>query len=336
MSRGEPLIRQWQLLKAMQSFRYGLDADELAKRVECSKRQVLRDLKILQEVGFPIAFEERDFGKRFWKLSANFIESDKLILSVTELVSLYLSQKLLAPLSGTQFGEGLEMLLKKIKSSIPPSALNHFGSMEDTLLVKNRTYHDYSIHDKKIRLLHQAIQERYAVKLCYQSLSKKCPYDTVYHPYGMVFFDGSLYCIGFMTEYGEIRTLKLNRIQSAELTDVRFGRPRDFSLKGYTQNAFGIFTPAGKPQTIQVQLHRWAAASVREKQYHPSQTILEDQKDSLKVQFELDDTTELKRWVLGFGAHAKVLKPTFLAEELYQEAQLMLDCYAGKRKKGKK
>ena len=55
----------------------------MAVRLECSKRQVLRDLKILQELGFPVSFEERDFGKRYWKLSAHFIESDKLIFSLT-------------------------------------------------------------------------------------------------------------------------------------------------------------------------------------------------------------------------------------------------------------
>ena len=75
MSRGEPLIRQWNLLKAMQAYHYGLCADDLALRLECSKRQVQRDLKVLQEVGFPVSYEERDYGKRFWKLSSHFIES---------------------------------------------------------------------------------------------------------------------------------------------------------------------------------------------------------------------------------------------------------------------
>ena len=120
MSRGEPLIRQWNLLKAMQAVHYGLSADDLATRLECSKRQVLRDLKILQELGFPVSFEERDFGKRYWKLSAHFIESDKLVFSLTELISVYLSQKLLAPLVGTQFGEGLASLLDKIKAMLSP------------------------------------------------------------------------------------------------------------------------------------------------------------------------------------------------------------------------
>ncbi|RKY04580.1 MAG: hypothetical protein DRP56_09870, partial [Planctomycetota bacterium] len=203
MSRGEPLIRQWNLLKAMQAYHYGLCADDLAKRLECSKRQVQRDLKVLQDVGFPVSYEARDFGKRFWKLSHHFIESDKLIFSVTEMLSIYLGQKLLAPLAGTEFGEGLNSLFEKIKATLSSRALRHFSQLDETLLVKNHVFNDYSPHDKKIRLLNKAIHEYTVVDLRYRSQSKKQPYDTRYHPYGMVYFGGNLYCIGFMEVYKE-------------------------------------------------------------------------------------------------------------------------------------
>ena len=37
MARGEPLIRQWNLIKALQAHRFGISADQLAARVGCSK-----------------------------------------------------------------------------------------------------------------------------------------------------------------------------------------------------------------------------------------------------------------------------------------------------------
>jgi len=40
MARGEPPIRQWNLLKALQANYFGLSADELAERLECTKRTV--------------------------------------------------------------------------------------------------------------------------------------------------------------------------------------------------------------------------------------------------------------------------------------------------------
>ena len=327
MSRGEPLIRQWNLLKAMQAYHYGLSADELAARLECSKRQVQRDLKVLQDVGFPVSYEERDFGKRFWKLSSHFIESDKLIFSVTEMLSIYLGQKLLAPLAGTEFGQGLNSLLEKIKATLSPRALRHFSHLDETLLVKTHVFNDYSAHDKKIRLLNRAIHEYTVVNLRYRSQSKKQPYDTLYHPYGMVYFDGDLYCIGFMEIYKEIRTIKLSRIISAELTGKSFRCPRDFSLKAHTQHTLGIFSNSGPTQTIKIRMESWAANSIRESQYHPSQKIIKDNGDSATVQFELADTTELKRWLLGFGPRAKVLSPQSLVDEMADEIKRMSKQY---------
>ena len=333
MSRGEPLIRQWNLLKAMQAYHYGLCVDDLAQRLECSKRQVQRDLKVLQEVGFPVSYEERDYGKRFWKLSSHFIESDKLIFSVTEMLSIYLGQKLLAPLAGTEFGAGLNSLLEKIKATLSSRALRHFSHLDETLLVKNHIFNDYSAHDKKIRLINKAIHSFTVVELRYRSQSKKKPYNTRYHPYGMVYFGGDLYCIGFMEVYKEIRTLKIKRVLSAELTGDSFRRPHDFSLKAHSQDAFGIFSSPGRIQKIKIRLQDWAANSVREAQYHPSQKIITDDEDSLTVQFELANTTELKRWLLGFGANAQVLSPVSLADEMANEIKRMSKCYSTKIKK---
>jgi len=282
MSRGEPLIRQWNLIKTLQAHYYGVSANELAQRLECSKRQVQRDLNILQQVGFPIYYQERDFGKRFWKLSPHFLEGKDMIFSVTEVLSLYLSQQLLAPLSGTQLGDGVNTLLDKIKALLPRKALTYFKQLDGAILVKNIAAQDYSRHDKKIQILNQAVMEGRVVKLCYQSASKKKPYETLYHPYGMIFFENNLYCVGYMDEYQEIRTLKINRICSSELTRERFKRPADFSLQGYTQGSFGIFSP-GKPQKVRVRFTGWGATLVREQKYHVSQKITKDKLIPLKT-----------------------------------------------------
>ncbi|MFO8011911.1 MAG: carboxymuconolactone decarboxylase family protein [Phycisphaerae bacterium] len=107
MPRGQPLIRQWNLLKTLQAHRFGIAADELAERLRISKRQVQRDLKVLRQVGFPVEHEDRDFGKRFWKLAPHFLEHEGLVLSLTETVSLYLARQMLSPLAGTPFGDGV-------------------------------------------------------------------------------------------------------------------------------------------------------------------------------------------------------------------------------------
>ena len=324
MARGKALIRQWNLLKALQVHHFGIDIDELAKRLECSKRTVQRDLNILQQAGFPISYEQRDFGKRFWKLTPRFIQREKLMLSVTEIISLFLSRQILAPLAGTQFGDGLASALEKIKAILPARALNYFDDLNETLLVKTVAKHDYSNQDKEIRILNRAINDGRVLKIRYHSASKGKIIETYFHPYGLVFFGMNLYCIGFMVEYNEIRTLKVSRFLGVEMTDETFEKPATFSLTAYTHGTFGIFGP-GKFQTIKVRFTGWAVTNVREHQWHMSQKIIKQGKDRktnvdyLIATFELCDTTEFKRWILGYGQYATILKPKALAKEIASE-----------------
>jgi predicted DNA-binding transcriptional regulator YafY len=330
MGRGEPLFRQWNILKGLQANHFGLSADELAERVECSKRQVQRDMKILQDVGFPIYYEDRDFGKRFWRLSSKALESEKLMLSMTEMLSLFIGQQLLSPLSGTQFGDGLATAIEKIKAVLPGKALGYFSDLEDTLLVKSVARHDYSGQDKEIRIINQAISESKVLKIQYHSASKDKVIDTLYHPYGLVFFGINLYCIGYMAEYDEIRTLKISRFNGVQLTNQTFQRPANFSLSAHLQGGFGIMS-AGKVQTIKIRFTGWAATNVREHQWHASQKILKDCKspsqDCVIATYELSDTTEFKRWLLGYGRHAVVQAPKSLAQELKAEFRAACGSY---------
>jgi len=165
MARGEPLFRQWQLLKTLQANRFGLSGDDLAGRLGYSRRTVQRDLGVLQQVGFPISFEQRDFGKRFWKLTPQFIESEKLQLTVVEMLSLFLSQQLLSPLAGTPFGDGLASALQKIKAILPTRVLDYFVDLEDAFLIKSLGQEDYSGKGKEIAILNDAILHQRVLRI---------------------------------------------------------------------------------------------------------------------------------------------------------------------------
>ncbi len=318
MPRGEQLVRQWNLLKRLQSRRFGVSLDELAEELECSKRTVQRDLAVLREAGFPVDYDERDFGKRAWKLSPNFLRTGELILSVTEMVSLFLSRQLLAPLAGTQFGDGLASTIEKIKALLPAKALRHFEGLDETLMVKTIPRHDYSAHDDQIRILNEAIRQNRIVRLRYHSAHTDTTYDWRCHPYGLVLYGTGLYCVGYVVERQAVRVLKVERLLRAEATDEHFERPPDFSLQDFLLGSFGVYTP-GRPVRVVARFTGWAARNLREVQWHPSQRIVREEPGAVLAEFTLRDTTEFKRWVLGFGRHAVVLRPRALASELAEE-----------------
>jgi len=326
MARGEPLMRQWNLLKTLQANRFGIAANELADRLACSKRQVQRDLNVLQQVGFPIGFEERDFGARFWNLSPHFLERQELMLSVTEMISLFLSRQLLVPLAGTQLGDGLATALDKIKALLPAASLGHFVNLNESLLVKNVAQHDYSGQDKEIGIISRAIADRVVLRVRYASPRRERAFEGRFHPYGFVLFGANLYCIGYVPDRNDTRTLKVSRFTGVETTNERFERPDDFSLETYLHGCFGIFR-TGEPQTIRVRFTDWAAVNVREQLWHASQKTIEDDGERVVAEFRLADTIEFKRWLLGFGRHAVVLSPRKLAADITAELAAASEAY---------
>jgi len=326
MARGKPLVRQWNLLKTLQAHRFGVSTSDLAERLACSKRQVQRDIGVLRQVGFPVEHEDREFGKRFWRLAPHFLEREELVLSLTEMVSLYLARQMLSPLAGTALGDGLATSIEKIKALVPRDALAYFGDLDETIFVKSVAQPDYSGQEKEIRILNRAVADCRALKVRYHSASKDREWEADVHPYGLVYFGTNLYVVGHLVQYAEVRTLKVSRIRGVQMTDRRFERPDDFSLAAYLDGSFGIFSP-GPLQTIDVRFTGWAATSVREHRWHPSQAILKDTRAGVVARFNLTDTRELKRWVLGYGAGAVVLKPKALAEEMREDLCAACDNY---------
>ena len=317
MARGDSLFRQWELIKALQAHRFGISTEDLAARLECNKRTVQRDINVLQDI-FPISREERDHGKRYWTLAHNTVESEQLQLTMTEMLSLFLSQQLLLPLAGTQFGDGLQTAIQKIRALLPARALTYFEGLDESFFIKSLANHDYSGQNKEIRMLNEALLSRHVVKVVYRSASKGKETISEFHPYGMVLLHASLYCIGYLSCYAEVRTLKVARIKGLTRLEHIFEKPEDFSLAGHLQGAFGVFK-TGKKQQIRVEFTGWAATNVREMQWHPSQKIVKDAGEKVVATFDLGSTVEFKRWVLGFGRYARVVKPQALADEIRQE-----------------
>lgn len=326
MSRGQSLVRQWNLVKTLQSYRFGLSIEELAERLECSTRTVHRDLRVLEQSMFPIHYEVRDFGKRYWTLTGGFVEREELKLSVTEMLSLFLCRRLMAPLSGTPFGAGLEGVLRKIRTLLPEEALDHFAELDESLLVRTVARHDYANSDGAIRRLNRGARERRAVRIRYRSASSGREIDSLFHPYGMVIFNTNLYAVGLLAECNEVRTLKIDRFEDVELTDETFDRPEDFSLEAHFEGSFGIIR-SGACQRVTVRFTGWAATNVREHRWHPSQEIVSDDGRSVTARFEVCNTPEFVRWILGYAGHAVVRSPAAMVRCIRQELEAALAGY---------
>lgn len=341
MSSGQQILRQWTLLRMLQTRGEGVPLAVLARESGVSERTIQRDFLMLQKLGFPVQFDSDEFGKRFWRMPYNFFSSGSLAISVTEAVSLHLAEKLLVDLSGTHLAEGLQTVLKKIRSLIPRAALEYFGALDEMILVRRLGTTNYAAAGPTIRLLIDACRERTSVDLTYRSVWRNDQYATRFDPYGIVFYDGDVFVIGQSQRARDIRILKVSRILDPLLTKRRFERPTRFKLEQHFRSSFGIFSATGKTTSTTVRFTGVAAALVEERIWHETQrlsrqpieeTLFEPESDddgALLATFHLSDFTEFKRWVKGFGELAEVVKPAWLRAELRAELLTAAAKYGG-------
>jgi len=73
--------------------RHGITIGELAEEFGVTKRTLYRDLKALQEGGYPLLFEVVE-GTTYWKLEPSFKGVPPVTFTLNELMSLYFSRKL--------------------------------------------------------------------------------------------------------------------------------------------------------------------------------------------------------------------------------------------------
>src|SRR3972149_6280405 len=92
MPRGDQLAPQWRLLPFL-GRPPGLAVEDAARELGCTVRTVWRDLRVLQEVGFPI-YDEREGRRGLWKVEVAFRDRLPVPLSLPEVVALLVSRDL--------------------------------------------------------------------------------------------------------------------------------------------------------------------------------------------------------------------------------------------------
>ena len=95
--RGNQLARQWQLLQMIQS-PAGIAVDDAARKLECNRRTIWRDLHVLEKAGFPLYSDKAADGPQsIWKLQDDFKLGLPVKLTLAETAALLMSRDLLRP-----------------------------------------------------------------------------------------------------------------------------------------------------------------------------------------------------------------------------------------------
>ena len=322
------LLRQWLLLKTLSARRLGVTLKELAAEMQVCEKTIRRDLETFMAAGFPVAETSVEFGRKRWHLDVDKF-TPGMTFAFDEALAFYLGRHLLEPLAGTPFWEAAQRGFKKIRASLGETALRYVEKFGDVFRQTSLGRHDYSGKAEIIEQLMLGIEDCRAVFITYQSMRATEPVTYDVYPYGLAYHRGSLYLVGRNPQREQVCHWKVDRIEKADVDEFRFQRPAGFDLQKHLAGSFGIYHTDGEAEVrIRVRFSPAVARYVRESQWHASQKLTKQRDGSLLAEFHLDDTAEIKSWIMSFGRYAVVLEPEQLRHEITTDLQSLLESYS--------
>jgi predicted DNA-binding transcriptional regulator YafY len=322
--------RLLRLLCAIQG-RRGLNASDLACLCEVHVRSIHRDLKTLNESGFPCSFDEETRGykvaKGFFMPPIEFTLDEAM--AVVELLE-HAGDGAQIPFYGAA-----SRAVEKLRSQLPAAILDTVEPADGRVHIDlARSQADDSCRDVYDQV-RAAIAQRRVLRCRYESAktrpARKNGDDDAFdfRPYALWYCQRAWYVVGHHSGRSAIRRLKLNRFSAIKITDRPFAIPDDFNLNADLGNAWRMI--CGDAQyNVAVRFEPEFADAASETRWHPTQQEEWDEDGSVTLRFTVDGLDEIVWWVLGYGPGATVLEPPELIERVKKYAQATVDRYATK------
>lgn len=136
MPQGSQLARQWRLLQLLDRPQ-GVTVEDAAEALGCAVRTIWRDLRVLQDGGFPIYDEPAPDGRRgLWRVEDGFKAKLPLKLTLSEVAALVMSREFLAPLGASLPGPAVTTAFEKIRGVLSRDAVALLERMRETIGVR--------------------------------------------------------------------------------------------------------------------------------------------------------------------------------------------------------
>ena len=324
MARGEQLGRQWKIIQHLMGARHGKTVAEIAAVMEGHPRSVYRDLQALEAAGFPL-YTERDGNRNRWCVLEEARRPVPIPLELTELMALCLSGHLLKGLEGTVFAAAIKSLADKIRAVLSPSLKDYLKRLETTMVVALPPHKRYDHHQGVLDPVNQALLERRWLEITYFTMHRRAETCRQVAPYRLWYAEGALYLIGYCRFRRDVRVFAVDRIRRAVILDETFVAPSDFDADAFIGTRFGVFQ--GPTETVRIRFAPRVAGYIAERIWHHSQRVHEANDGSLIFEAEMAGFTEIKAWVMRWGAEARVLAPEALRAAVQREAEAMARGY---------
>lgn len=298
----------------------GLSQADIASRLGVHRSTVLRNLADLQT---PVFEEDR---KIFIDRRAYLVN---VRLNMHEALSIHLAARLLA-LNMDRQNPHAAAALRKLSIALErlaPKVSQHLARSADKI-DEDVQWQD-PIYLGALETLTQAWAEGRKTTLWYRKDNNEPVYQFTFCPYTIEpsQVGRSTYVIGWREPPGQLRTLKVERIQRIELSRETYAIPDDFNPTELFNDAWGIWYTDSEPVEVKIKFGARVAGRIGETRWHRSEQVRVQADGSLLWRAWIAEPQEMLPWVRGWGADAEVLEPAWLREALVEEVKRMANLY---------
>ena len=328
----DSLLRQWKILRCIPRAPRRIKIAELIEQLRQydvdvpTHRTVQRDLDVLANI-FPMLKSAKQGSAHYW-----FMDTEKEVLDIPRMESptalaFYLAEQQLC-------------------NELPTSALDHlqahFNTARKILDKHPSVYSDWRnnirVMPQTQKLLAPAIPTD-VLDTIYTALLEKRRFEAKYYgrrddqfkhyrvnPLALIFRGTVTYLVCTLRDYQDIRLLSLHRFVEAVLTDVPTNVPPGFDLDTYIQQGHVDFR-LGELIKLEMLIHEEVVIHLQESKLSKEQRISWISDQHYYFQATVQDTGQLRWWLLGFADHIEILKPEALRQEFKEKTARMAQKY---------
>lgn len=321
--RGDQLTRQWRLLMYLSNSVQGRRLKQIAEEIECSERNVRRDIVALQAAGFAI-YSEKLGQTTVWKMPEALQRNSPLPLTTMEIFALLMAE---TELSGSSdfISQSFSQVTEKILKSRPPAFREQMELLKERFYTGAGPVKSASKPSIVSEHIVEAISSNQKLSVKYRNASG-AKSNRILAPLHIWLANGSRYLVAYCYEKEEVRTFNLKRFLKVEVQQERFKNRWQFDMQKHAQETFGVFH--ARPERIEIWLDPILRNYIDDHPLHSSQTVETLDHDGLIVRIRVGINESLVSRIMGFGSLARVLSPDKLAIVVMEKHRSAAELYA--------
>lgn len=297
-------------------------AKQISDKLEMNIRTVYRYMDTLSKSGVPIISDTGHNGG--YTLLSDFIEAP-LFFNSEEKTSICHAANF-AEEAGYYGGDSLNSAITKLRN---------YSNLEQAIEVEKRVSslevikrdNAYPI-DSYLEALECCIADRNSIIISYRKNSKATSNDRQVKPYRIIYWKNKWYLVAFCQLRDDIRTFRVDRIESLTVTDETFEQKEDFSAESFFMgNLLPIME--NEEETMRLVI-KGDVSALDDVCHHWFLGHYLTERTFNQVEFQLEEDMMHKyipQILLSYGKGIQVVEPLSLKEEMIKNLSDLIEFY---------